>query len=183
MSRRPTGNLLDIIERHSKDIRKIKRRLITGHNHDSAYVPITAWDTWSPTITGYDFGSTAAITARYRVVDGIVSAEFHVVLGGTGIDIPAGGAGSNITLPVAADDARLESQVSVIGRGYIRDDGTSTFNAIGVYISDDKFKIASFDPNHGSGWPRLSSINDTTPITHAWAADDKIHIWLEYEAE
>lgn len=64
---------------------------------------VAAWQTYTPTVTGPNIGSTGTKVGRYRIIGKVMVGTIDVVFGGTGI--AAGSGNYTFSLPTAASSS------------------------------------------------------------------------------
>jgi hypothetical protein len=120
-----------------------------------------AWTTFTPSMSGFNVGSTGTVNAAYVLVGKTLFLRAAFTLGGTGISI---GSGPFMTLPNAY--VAKGPSVSPI---FIEDIGTSFYT--GLAFSNGT-TVALVLNNVAGTYGTTTGITATTPMT--WAANDKL---------
>lgn len=121
---RPTGNLLEILERHSKDIRRLKARLRGGDLGGGVE----------------DHGALTGLLdddhTQYLLADGTrdVTGQFTVESDGEGLQIKAGSSGDHVYLAWYADSAAQGTRSAWMGFGSAGSEKLQLSNELGTEI-------------------------------------------------
>lgn len=98
-----------------------------------AALGVAAWQTYTPTITGPNIGSTGTRLGRYKVIGKVLIGTADIVFNGSGI--AAGSGNYTITLPAtAAASAGSIWGAAVINRGGVYTTGATYYNTTTDFI-------------------------------------------------
>ena len=132
---------------------------------------VTAWTTWTPTLTNLTLGS-GTVTAKYRRFGKTVDYRFKFVFGAGS----AVGTSPQFTLPVnLAADYYAVVNSTVVGFGVLLDSGTATRQCHALPQSATTLAINTVSATAG-----FADITTTSPWT--WTTNDSLFIQGTYEA-
>lgn len=129
------------------------------------FVPLGAWQSWTPTFTNFTPGS-AAIVAKYTRIGRTVHFRLVVTLSSSTM-----GSNPTFTLPVTSATA----SEAVLGYGQAKDAGTANWQLAVWHASTTTASI-----NYWNGSSNAASITVSAPFT--WANTDAISVTGTYEA-
>lgn len=146
----------------------------------SAWVPsgnTLDWQTWTPALTAVTtnptLGTGSAVAGRYAQVGKVVTAQFRITFGTSGV--AAGTGGYRVSLPVTP-----ESTLTWFVGSYWAFDSSGSASTMGQIAIDAGTSVLRFF--YPATWPSgtSSEVAATTPWT--WAASDQIRGTVTYEA-
>ena len=139
----------------------------TAADDQGDFVPMNAWESWTPTFTNFTQGN-ATITAKFLRIGRQVTYRLAVTLGSTS----SMGSNPTFSLPVTAVSMGATEPIGVAS---LRDEGTADYQA-NVRV-DSTTTAALFSLGASSVH---TTINSTAPFT--WTTNDKFYAQGTYEA-
>lgn len=138
---------------------------VTAANDQGDFVPIAAWESWTPTLANITQGN-GVVSAKFRREGNLIHFRFKFTLGSTS----AIGTNPNFTLPVTPH-ADYVTVLSRFGGGTLMDNGTAEYPAqLNMTGSVVRFLTASSP---------LATITATAPFT--WTTNDALWADGHYE--
>lgn len=144
----------------------------TAADDQGDYVPMNAWESWTPTLTNLTLGN-GTVTAKFQRVGRTIHYRFEFKMGSTS----AVGSGPQFSLPVQPH-ADYVDIASPIGSCFLRDAGTATFHGSVRYRATGIGEVVTAgDLTNG-----VQAVSATAPFTWAGANEDRITAIGTYEA-
>lgn len=142
-------------------------------NLQGDFVPMGAWESWTPTLTNITQGS-GTVTARFVRVGRFIEFYFRFVFGSGS----AVGTDPQFTLPAAPSSIYDQAGVDTLGVATIRDSGSATFGGVCLWLSGS---TAIFRYWNAAG-TALTALQITASAPMTWATSDVLLATGRYQA-
>jgi hypothetical protein len=145
----------------------------TAADDQGDYVPMNAWEAWTPTLTNLTLGN-GAVVARYVRIGRTIDFYFRFTLGSTS----AVGTNPFFTLPVTTSGLYAVGNSDQLGMTTLVDTGAANFSGPCLWTNTTTAIIQYW--NAGGTTLTVASITPTVPFT--WTNGDRLIASGRYEA-
>lgn len=142
----------------------------TAADDQGDFVPVNAWESWTPTLTNLTLGN-GTVTARFIRIGRTIHYYFKFVLGSTS----AVGTNPSFSPPVTTSNLYSTSNVDNVGMTTLFDTGTAVYNGPCQWTNTTTFNIQSWGASSV-----VTSVTSTAPFT--WVTGDSLIARGTYEA-
>lgn len=140
-------------------------------HRDNPFAPadIGNWETYTPTLTNLNVGSTGTVEGHYAQVGDVVVVRIIAQLGGTGISV----GDARFSLPVQSLSG---TGYPMAGQVYLTDAGSRVYFATPFHQGTDTVRVRV--PRVFGDYLDITNLSATVPFT--WVAGDDIRIQAAY---